>query len=112
MEEQKEYLIKSSRSLRIDVRVSAEENSIIAESAKASGMGMSAYLRHLGAGQRTALALDQEERNALIGLGRNFNQTMKVIHTWPATGDQVELLTDLQQTVNQLKAFLNRCTSK
>ena len=112
MEEQTEHPTKSSRSLRIDVRVSAEENSIIAESAKANKMGMSAYLRHLGAGQRTVLSLDQDERNALIGLGRNFNQTMKVIHTWPATGEKAELLTELQQTVDQLKAFLNRCTSK
>lgn len=112
MEEQEEHPTKSNRSLRIDVRVTLEENSIITESAKANGMGMSAYLRHLGTGQRTVLSLDQAERNALIGLGRNFNQTMKVIHTWPATGEQAELLETLQQTVNQLKAFLNRCTSK
>lgn len=93
---------KLNRTLRLDVRVNEEENSIILGKAQAAGLPLSEYVRRVAMGQRVSQALSSEERASLIGIGRNLNQAMKLSHA------RQQITDELAQLVDQLKAILSR----
>lgn len=93
---------KSNRTLRLDVRVNEEENSIILGKAQTAGLPLSEYVRRVAMGQVVSQALSSEERVSLIGIGRNLNQAMKLSHSRQAITDELVSLVD------QLKAILSR----
>lgn len=89
---------KQKRILRLDIRVTEEENRLIVE--RAGSSGVSAYVRSAALGQPIGTTLSAEERSALVGLGRNLNQAMKLAHI---TQDMTQTLAGL---VDELKKIL------
>ena len=64
----------------LDVRVDDTDHRLIAGYAQSAGLSVSEYVRRCALDKPVAQVLNADERNALIGLGRNLNQAMKVAH--------------------------------
>lgn len=93
---------KENRDERLDTRVSADESRQIRAYATEAGLSVSAYLRRSALRRSIAMGLSQEERQALVGLGRNLNQAMKLAHANGA------MTTQLQTMIEQVRAILHQ----
>jgi len=104
--------LKNERTPRenyINLRVSKEEQTRIAENAKANGLSISEFLRELGTEQRVKQsAIDEETakelRRLLFAIGNNVNQLAR-----KANAGQVQLigLNKVQEELSKVWQLLN-----